>query len=197
MIISKTMFRPVWRSSARRMCRLHRIRRGILRLLEIISLILSLREVNNNTAGRRAGSRTLVRREAIRISRTLDRGVGREYSERIIVGLNWIRWETVEITWSNLSGQPYEQHKLTRVWCARNIWSREVWWQRTNYWLPTMLELRLECSVKRWTDQWDMWVKMEEYVQARDWWACGCMWWTDIFTPTWCYLKQRAILGGE
>ena len=62
-----------------------------MRLLEIISLILSLREVNNNTAGRRAGSRTLVRREAIRISRTLDRGVGREYSERIIVGLNWIR----------------------------------------------------------------------------------------------------------
>lgn len=64
----------------------------ILLLLVIISLILSLREVNrNNRAGSRAGSRNLVRREAIRISRTLERGAGREDSERIIVGLNWIR----------------------------------------------------------------------------------------------------------
>ena len=64
----------------------------ILRLLEMDSLILSLREVNrNNMAGNRVGSRTLVRREAIRISRTLERGAGREYRERIIVGLNWIR----------------------------------------------------------------------------------------------------------
>ena len=64
----------------------------ILRLLVMDSLILSLREVNrNNRVGSRAGSRTLVRREAIRISRTLERGVGREYRERIIVGLNRIR----------------------------------------------------------------------------------------------------------
>ena len=64
----------------------------ILRLLEMDSPILSLREVNsNNRAGSRAGSRHLVRREAIRISSTLERGAGREYSERIIVGLNWIR----------------------------------------------------------------------------------------------------------
>ena len=65
----------------------------ICRLLEMDSLSSRtlVRRAGSRTLVRRAGSRTLVRREAIRISSTLERGAGREYSERIIVGLNWIR----------------------------------------------------------------------------------------------------------